>query len=197
PQFHDLTFRFEQFRTAISNAQPQRLQRASKLISIIDQYSSVPADFERIQNGGIIRKRVTHHDTKISNVLFDENGKGLCVIDLDTVMPGYFISDAGDMMRTYLSPANEEEKDYSRIDVREDVFGAIVKGYLSSMGDELTSEEQKLIIYAGSFMIYMQALRFLTAHLNRDVYYGARSPDHNFVRAGNPLALLQCLEAKT
>jgi len=197
PDFHNLTLRYEQFRQALTTGDEQRIRQSQEMIDQLQRFSGLVETFENIRRNPQVRQRVTHHDTKISNVLFDENGKGLCVIDLDTVMPGYFISDAGDMMRTYLSPANEEEKDFSRIDVREDVFGAIVNGYLSSMGDELTSEEQKLIIYAGSFMIYMQALRFLTDHLNRDVYYGARYPDHNFVRAGNQLALLQCLEAKT
>ena len=118
------------------------------------------------------------------------------MIDLDTVMPGYFISDVGDMMRTYLSPANEEEKDFSKIEVREDFFKAIANGYLSSMGDELTADEQAMILYSGSFLIYMQAIRFLTDHLNRDIYYGARYEDHNFVRAGNQLVLLKRLNEK-
>src|SRR5690606_31491792 len=108
-----------------------------------------------------------------------------------------FISDVGDMMRTYLSPANEEEKDFSAIDVREDFFRAIVNGYLSSMGDELTADEQALILYSGSFLIYMQAIRFLTDYFNRDVYYGARYEDHNFVRAGNQLVLLKRLDEKS
>jgi hypothetical protein len=112
-------------------------------------------------------------------------------------MPGYFISDVGDMMRTYLSPANEEEKDFDKIEVREDFFKAIVNGYLSSMGDELTGEEQGLFLYSGLFLIYMQAIRFLADYFNRDVYYGARYEDQNFVRAGNQLILLKRLDEKT
>ena len=80
--------------------------------------------FEKIKKNGRVRTRVTHNDTKISNVLFDDQDKGMCVIDLDTVMPGFFISDVGDMMRTYLSPANEEEKDFDKIEVRDDFFMA-------------------------------------------------------------------------
>src|SRR5690606_13410418 len=104
--------------------------------------------------------RVIHHDTKISNVLFDEYGKGLCVIDLDTVMPGYYISDVGDMMRTYLSPANEEEKDLSKVLIRKDIFRAIYEGYMDKMGKELNKNEKFFFIYSGEFLIYMQALRF-------------------------------------
>jgi thiamine kinase-like enzyme len=140
--------------------------------------------------------RVTHHDTKISNVLFSEDDKGICVIDLDTVMPGYFISDVGDMFRTYLSPANEEEKDFSKIEIREDYFKAIWDGYMSEMGHELSKEEKAHFIYAGKFMIYMQAIRFLTDHINNDAYYGAAYPDHNFIRAGNQAALLERLMEK-
>lgn len=197
PDFHNLTLRYEQFQQALKQGDPDRIKQSEDMIRELGRFSNLVETFEKIRQTPKIRQRVTHHDTKISNVLFGEDGKGLCVIDLDTVMPGYFISDVGDMMRTYLSPANEEEKDFSLISVREDVFGAIVNGYISSMGDELIAEEQALVIYSGSFMIYMQALRFLTDHLNRDVYYGARYPDHNFVRAGNQLVLLKCLESAT
>jgi thiamine kinase-like enzyme len=139
---------------------------------------------------------VTHHDTKISNVLFDDQDNGLCVIDLDTVMPGYFISDVGDMMRTYLSPVNEEEKDLSKIIIRNEYFKAITDGYLSEMSAELTEKEKEHFVYAGKFMIYMQALRFITDHLNNDHYYGAAYEGHNFVRANNQAVLLQKLSEK-
>jgi hypothetical protein len=101
------------------------------------------------------------------------------------------------MMRTYLSPANEEDNDFGKIAVREDYFKAIVRGYLSSMGDELTEEEQKLIMYSGSFLIFMQAIRFLADYFNDDVYYGSRYEGQNFVRAGNQLVLLKRLDEKT
>ncbi|MEO7120146.1 MAG: phosphotransferase, partial [Ginsengibacter sp.] len=133
---------------------------------------------------------------KISNVLFDENNKGLCVIDLDTLMPGYFISDVGDMLRTYLSPVSEEEKYFAKIEVRDDYFINIAKGYLEEMHDELTATEKNHFVYSGKFMIYMQALRFLTDYLNDDVYYGAKYPEQNFVRTGNQLTLLQKLTEK-
>jgi Ser/Thr protein kinase RdoA (MazF antagonist) len=86
------------------------------------------------------KRRVTHHDTKISNVLFDNQDKGLCVIDLDTVMPGYFISDVGDMLRTYLCPVSEEEKDFSKIIVRDEFYKAIINGYKEEMKHELTEK---------------------------------------------------------
>ena len=106
-------------------------------------------------------------------------------------MPGYFISDFGDMMRTYLSPVSEEEKDLSKIEIREDYFKAITEGFLSEIGNELSAVEKKYLVYAGKFMIYMQALRFLTDHLNNDIYYGAKYEDHNFRRANNQVTLLK------
>jgi hypothetical protein len=106
-------------------------------------------------------------------------------------MPGYFISDVGDMMRTYLSPAGEEEKDLSKIQARREFYDAIVNGYNSEMADKLTETEKQYFLYAGKFMIFMQAIRFLTDHLNNDIYYGAKYEGQNFVRAGNQAKLLQ------
>jgi hypothetical protein len=89
-----------------------------------------------------------------------------------------------------LSPASEEEQEFSKIEIRHDFFKAIVQGYLSFMGDELSEEEQGLVLYSGKFLIYMQALRFLADYCRNDVYYGARYEQHNFDRAGNQLTLL-------
>jgi Ser/Thr protein kinase RdoA (MazF antagonist) len=196
PFFHDLTLRYQQFLTAVENGNEQRISESNVLIKKLTGHADIVSDFGRIKSGTAFKLRVTHHDTKISNVLFDAEGKGLCVIDLDTVMPGYFISDVGDMLRTYLSPVSEEEKDFSKIEVRDEFYKAIVKGYFTEMKDELTETEKKHFFYAAKFMIYMQAIRFLTDHLNNDEYYGAKYPGHNLVRAGNQAVLLQQLLVK-
>ncbi|MXV16312.1 phosphotransferase enzyme family protein [Hufsiella ginkgonis] len=190
PDFHNLSLRITQFEEAVANAPAGRKAETAETIDLARRYRGIADRYDSIVAGGAIPRRVIHHDTKISNVLFDRNGHGLCVIDLDTVMPGYFISDVGDMMRTYLSPANEEEQDLDKIEVRTDFLRAIADGYLSEMGGALTEAEQKLFFYSGEFMIYMQALRFLTDHLNGDTYYGARYPGHNFMRAKNQFVLL-------
>ena len=197
PDFHNLTLRYNQFETSLAKGDKERIKQSAPHIADIKKYAGIVEEYEKIRKNPSVKKRVTHHDTKISNVLFDNHGKGLCVIDLDTVMAGYFISDVGDMMRTYLSPANEEVKDFDKIEVRDDFFRAIVNGYLSSMGDELTRDEQGLIFYSGTFLIYMQAIRFLADYFNRDVYYGARYEEQNFVRAGNQLILLKRLHEKS
>jgi hypothetical protein len=103
----------------------------------------------------------------------------------------------GDMMRTYLSPVSEEEKEVQLITIRDDFFAAIACGYMEEMKTELTGTEKQHFVYAGQFMIYMQALRFLTDHLNNDIYYGARYEGHNFIRARNQAVLLQRYNAKS
>jgi Ser/Thr protein kinase RdoA (MazF antagonist) len=196
PDFHNILLRYKQFEDALQNGNPVRIRQSGELIRDLKRYHHILETFDKIGVSSNVRKRVMHHDTKISNVLFDQNDKGMAVIDLDTVMPGYFISDVGDMMRTYLSPANEEEKDFSKIEIRDDYFRAIVKGYLECMRSDLTKDEQALILYSGSFLVYMQALRFLTDYCNNDVYYGSTYEGQNFVRAGNQICLLRHLEEK-
>jgi Ser/Thr protein kinase RdoA (MazF antagonist) len=191
PQFHDLSLRYRQFTEALATGNNMRIQDATALINYLQQQQHLVETYELIKKDPRFRLRVIHHDTKISNVLFDPQKKGLCVIDLDTVMPGYFISDVGDMMRTYLSPVSEEEKDFNKIQVREAFFTAIARGYIGELNNELTPVEKQHFVYAGQFMIYMQALRFLTDHLNDDVYYGARYEGHNLIRAQNQAILLQ------
>ncbi|MFY7839500.1 MAG: phosphotransferase enzyme family protein [Lacibacter sp.] len=195
PAFHDLSLRYQQFLKALKHGNANRIAEAKEQIEQVRNLVSIVEQYEAIRSNPGCKLRVTHHDTKISNVLFNEQGKGLCVIDLDTVMPGYFISDVGDMMRTYLSPVSEEESDYSKIVIRTDIFESIVHGYFEQMKTDLSADELNLFVYAGKFMIYMQAIRFLTDYINDDVYYGARYPMHNLVRAGNQLVLLQQLLA--
>lgn len=194
PAFHDLTLRYQQFLAAIEEGNKQRVEEAKADIDSLLGYSTIVDKYQELKENPEVQLRVTHHDTKISNVLFDSNGKGLCVIDLDTIMPGYFFSDVGDMMRTYLCPASEEEKDLSKICVRQEYYDAIVEGYLSEMEGDLSEREKQLFYFSGQFMIYMQALRFMTDHLNNDVYYGARYPGHNYLRSKNQLVLLEQFE---
>jgi Ser/Thr protein kinase RdoA (MazF antagonist) len=196
PCFHDLTLRYEQFLQALEKGNKQRIEESKDLIRSLVSHTDIVTKYGYIKTSSEFKLRVTHHDTKISNVLFDAEGKGLCVIDLDTVMPGYFISDVGDMMRTYLSPVSEEEKEFSKIEVRDEFYKAIVQGYYNEMKDELTVTEKKYFFYSGTFMIYMQALRFATDYLNDDVYYGAKYPRHNLIRAKNQTVLLERLLGK-
>lgn len=191
--FHDLALRYEQFDRAVVSGESSRVRASAGLISFLQGQRGLVDVYVGLKADPGFRLRVTHHDTKISNVLFDDRDRGLCVIDLDTVMPGYFISDVGDMIRTYVSPASEEEVDLSAVVVRREFYEAIYEGYMREMADVLNGAERERFGYSGLFMVYMQALRFLTDHLNGDVYYGARYPGHNYNRAANQVALLMRL----
>ncbi len=188
--FHNLTLRFSQFNKAHESAPSSLKNNAAVAIEAALNYTNIVDVYEKIVKEKNIPLRVIHHDTKISNVLFNGNDEGLCVIDLDTVMPGYFISDLGDMMRTYLSPVSEEEKDLSKVVIRGDFFKAIVRGYFHEMGDVITPREKELVVYAGEFIIYMQAIRFLTDYLNGNIYYQISYEEQNLVRASNQFKLL-------
>lgn len=196
PNFHNLTYRYSQFETAIQLGNPLRIQEAKKDINFLHSHADIVSTYKKIISDKSFKLRATHHDTKISNVLFDKEDKGICVIDLDTVMPGYFISDVGDMLRTYLSPVSEEEKNFDKIEIREDYFKAILNGYLEQMKTELTAEEIHHFVYSGIFLTYMQAIRFLTDYLNNDSYYGAFYEAHNYIRAKNQITLLKKLLEK-
>lgn len=196
PNFHNLPLRYQQFELALINGNQKKIKEGHEYIKFLKKNFEIVSISEKITRHPSFKKRVTHHDTKVSNILFNEKNRPLCVIDLDTVMPGYFISDVGDMFRTYLSPVSEEEKDFEKIQIRNDYFKAISEGYLSEMNTELTNLEKEHFLYAGKFMIYMQSLRFITDFLTGDGYYGAKYEGHNLVRAGNQITLLQRLMAK-
>jgi Ser/Thr protein kinase RdoA (MazF antagonist) len=189
--FHNLSLRIKQFDEAVKCASEDLIMLATSEIYEVKSHMDIAFKYNQIVTEAIIPLRVIHHDTKISNVLFDKDDKALCVIDLDTVMPGYFISDVGDMMRTYLSEANEEQQDFDQIAVRKDVYDEIYRGYMEEMGSEMSATEKGLFAFSGRFIIYMQAVRFLTDFLNGDLYYPIKYPLQNLKRAGNQLALLK------
>src|SRR5690606_38884941 len=142
PDFHNLSLRYGQLLTALKSGNAQRISASKAAIRFIQQQEDIVRQFETLQKDPSFRSRITHHDTKISNILFDPGERSVCVIDTDTMMPGYFISDLGDMMRTYLPPVSEEEKDFDNIIIREDIYQAIVQGYCSSMNAQLTDTEK-------------------------------------------------------
>ncbi len=197
PGFHDLSRRYRYFLDALEKGDKARIRKSAQLIDYLKAQHHLVKEYNNILSNPGFKLRVTHHDTKISNVLFDKQGKGICVIDLDTVMPGYFISDVGDMLRTYLSPVSEEEKDFSLVRIRQAYFRAIVQGYMGEMYDELTPVEIDAFVYAGSFLMYMQAVRFITDYLMSDVYYGSKYEGHNYIRAVNQATLLQQYTAQS
>ena len=192
PDFHNLTLRFRQFNDSLQYGNKKRIEQTTESIRFLKDQEAIAKEFELIKTNPDFTLRVVHHDAKINNVLFDQrNNLGLCVIDLDTVMPGYYISDIGDMIRTYLCPVSEEEQDFQKIQIREEYFREIAKGYFSEMQERLSKSEKLHFVYAGKFAIYMQALRFLTDYINSDIYYSIKYSEHNLVRAKNQIVLLK------
>jgi Ser/Thr protein kinase RdoA (MazF antagonist) len=196
PDFHNLEMRFSQFTEAITKNRKGRKPGAQAEIDFLLNQEQIVKTYKTILTSPEFKQRVTHHDTKISNVLFNNSNHGICVIDLDTTMPGLFISDVGDMFRTYLSDSTEEDKDYDKVEVRPMFFEAVIDGYLSQVGALLTKTELDQFLYSGYFIIYMQALRFLADYLNGDIYYTTHYEDQNLVRARNQIRLFQSFKSR-
>ncbi len=195
-RFHDLGWRYEQFESALSTATSDRLKQAEHAIKISKEFSFLADEYKALTSTGKLKLRLTHNDTKINNILFDsQTRKAVCVIDLDTLMPGYFIYDLGDMIRTFVSPVSEEENDLSRIEVRREVYESLLRGYMIEMNDVLTEDEKSAVSFSGLMMTYIMALRFLTDFLNGDVYYITSYAGQNLNRSRNQLRLLELLRA--
>lgn len=191
PGFHDLAWRYEQFTFALHQSSEELMASAQEEIDFAENHRFILSYYESYQDHKDFPDRAMHHDTKISNVLLDETSfEGVCVIDLDTLMPGKFISDLGDMMRTYLCAFSENETDLSNIKIRLPYFKATIQGYLVEMASILTELEKELILFSGKYIIYMQGLRFLTDYLSGSHYYPIAYPTQNLDRAKNQFKLL-------
>jgi Ser/Thr protein kinase RdoA (MazF antagonist) len=195
PGFHNLSLRFKQFSDSLHTNSYERLQKAVPQIRELKARERYANFFDVMTESAEFPERIMHHDAKISNILFDEDsGKVVCPVDFDTVMPGYFFSDLGDMIRTMICTGDENSTSFNEINVRKDYYEAIINGYLESMNKLLTDAEKKYIHCSGPMIIYMQALRFMADYLNGDTYYRIAYPEQNFDRANNQLTLLQKLE---
>lgn len=194
PQFHDMSFRFEQFREALSMASPERIEASSLLIKRVKSLKEEMHILQNLKEKGKIKLRVTHNDTKISNALFDLKGKGLCVIDTDTIMPGIIHYDFGDAIRTICNTAAEDEKDLNKVSFQKNYYEAYSRGFLEKIGDSITDLEKELLPLGAKTMMFIMGLRFLTDYLNADVYYKINYSDHNLVRASNQFKLIESFE---
>ncbi len=190
-RFHDLAWRYEQFDDALSKARPEVIAQCKKEIELTKSFHYLVAEYNQLISSGTLVLRVMHNDTKVNNILFDSiTQKAACAIDLDTLMPGYFIYDLGDMVRTFVSPVSEEEKDISKVLFRKNIYEALLRGYLSEMNDLLSIEEKKSIPFSGMMMTYIMALRMLADFLRGNTYYHVSYPEQNLVRSRNQLHLL-------
>lgn len=195
PQFHHTRSRFEKLKAAAgadSHGRLREVQAEWKFIQKREQAVDVLLD---LQAGGSIPERITHNDTKLNNVMIDNATEtGICVIDLDTVMPGLALYDFGDMVRTATSPAAEDEKDVSQVRMQMPMFEALVRGYLSSARDFLNEAEIAHLAFAGKLITLETGIRFLTDYLEGDTYFKIKRPEHNLDRCRTQLALVRSIE---
>jgi Ser/Thr protein kinase RdoA (MazF antagonist) len=192
--FHDLDLRLNQFEEACRNGVENRITETRNEIEMLRARKDEMRTILKLGKTGRIPVRIVHHDTKINNVLFDENGKGLCVIDLDTVMPGYVHDDFGDSIRTFTNTGEEDDADLSQISMNIGYFEAFAHGFLELTNSMLSGIEKEHLALSARVMTYMQVLRFLADYLNGDTYYRIHHPLHNLQRARAQIKLLLSME---
>lgn len=195
PNFHNMEFRLQQLREAIEADAAGRLESVKDITDNLLRRADDMCRAEQLHRQGLLPKRICHCDTKVNNMMFDRQGRVLCVIDLDTVMPSYIFSDYGDFLRTGANTAAEDEPDLSLVSFNMDIFRAFTEGYLSTAGKFLTDIEIENLPYAAMLFPYMQAVRFFADYLNGDTYYKIAYPEHNLVRTRNQIHLLESVES--
>lgn len=197
PNFHNTVSRLAALERAASEDKCGRLAGVAAEIDFIRARASDCSTLLDLQAAGEIVERTTHNDTKLNNVLIDDlTGTGCCVIDLDTVMPGLPHYDFGDMVRTGTSPALEDERDLSKVTMRFPMFEGLLRGYLAGAGDFLSPLEKSLLPFSGKLITLETAIRFLTDHLEGDVYFRIHRPGHNLDRCRTQIALVASIEAQ-
>jgi hypothetical protein len=191
PDFHHTPKRFAALEAAIQADGSNRAHGVRAEIEFALARKSIAG---RLLNAGL-PERVTHNDTKLNNVLIDEaSGEGLCVVDLDTVMPGLALYDFGDMVRTSTSPAAEDEPDLRKVQMLFPLFEALVRGYLETAGGFLTRGEKAQLAFSGQLITFEIGIRFLTDYLNGDTYFKIHHPGHNLDRCRTQFTLVERIE---
>lgn len=194
PLFHNIDMRLEAFNKVIKNDPVNRAGEVKNEIDFIRQRAGEMRIILLLGESGKIPLRVTHNDTKFNNILFDKEGKGICIVDLDTVMPGYSLYDFGDAIRTGANAAAEDEKNLERVGIDLGLFGAYTRGYLEMTQNLLNSTEKEYLAFSAKFMTYIIGLRFLTDFIDGDHYFRIRFPEHNLRRARVQFRLLESME---
>lgn len=195
PDFLNMETRLESFHEAIANDSAGRVAEVSGELEFLLNRAGAMTEIVQLGKGGFLPLRITHNDTKFNNILLDKNNDIQCVIDLDTVMPGYVAYDFGDAIRSIINTAVEDEKNLDLIKLNIPLFAEFTKGYLSETISFLTEQELKSLVKGVLLLPYMQAVRFLTDYLNGDVYYKIQFPEHNLQRTYAQMQLFKMLEA--
>lgn len=182
PDFHNMEFRMKQLREAVTANASGRLAEVQDIVDAIEADAEEMCCAEQLYREGKLPKRICHCDTKVSNMLFDDKGEVLCVIDLDTTMPSFVFSDFGDFLRSAANTGKEDEQDLNNVRFNMDIFRPFAKGYIQSARSFLTPKEIELLPYAATLFPYMQAVRFLADYINGDTYYRTTYEGQNLVR---------------
>ena len=196
PGFHNIRFRYEQWEKSLATDPVGRAASVKHLIDEIEQRRGEMLDFYGLIENGKIPLRVTHNDTKISNILFDKIGNPLCMIDLDTVLKAPCLYDFGDSIRSYANTAAEDEQDLSKVELSTSMYEAFYRGYISNADKFITEIERKYLPFSARYITYEQVLRFLMDYIDGDTYYRIKYPQHNLVRTLAQLKLLRSIENK-
>ena len=197
PNFHNTVSRYNDFMTALENDVAGRACECAYEIEEIKKHAHLASVVVDALANGEIPLRVTHNDTKLNNVMIDDNtNKGICVIDLDTVMPGSLLYDFGDSIRFAACNSAEDEEDLSKVYHRLDLFEEYVSGFLKGVGENITAKEIELLPFSAFLLTYELVLRFLGDYLNGDVYFQTRRDKHNLIRARAQLKLALDTESK-
>jgi len=197
PNFHNTPSRYADFEKALAADKAGRADLCRPEIEFAKKVAWMAPVLVDLQAKGELPERITHNDTKLNNVLLDDRtGEGICVIDLDTIMPGLSLYDFGDMVRTSVSPAAEDETDLSKVQARTGVFRALVKGFLEGAQGCLTKKEMEMLPFSGILITYEIGLRFLADFLDGDVYFRTARPNHNLDRCRTQFTLVQRLMEK-
>ena len=196
PDFHNIEFRLQQLRDAMTEDRVGRVAEVQYYLDEIFKRENKMTLGERLFREGKLPKRVCHCDTKVNNMLFDKEGKVLCIIDLDTVMPSFVFSDYGDFLRTAANTGAEDDPNLDNIDFNMEIFKAFTRGYLEGTKDFLLPIEKENLPYAAMLFPYMQTARFLADYINGDTYYKIKYSEHNLVRTKAQWRLFERAEAK-
>jgi len=197
PNFHNTVSRLAALERAAKEDKCGRRAEIMPELDFIRERAPECSELLDLQASGEITERTTHNDTKLNNVLIDDlTGSGCCVIDLDTVMPGLPHYDFGDMVRTGTSPASEDERDLAKVTMRFQMYESLLCGYLTGAGKFLSPLEKSLLPFAGKLITLETAIRFLTDHLEGDVYFRIHRPDHNLDRCRTQIALVKSIETQ-
>lgn len=195
--FHDTKARFRRFEEVVKEDKCQRAAGVKKEIDFVLSRFETAEVLGKLQAEGKLPLRVTHNDTKLNNIMIDnKTGKAICVIDLDTVMPGLAINDFGDSIRFGASTGEEDEKELSRIACDLSLFETYTKGFIKGCEGRLTLEEMKLLPMGAKVMTFECGMRFLTDYLEGDVYFKIHRKEHNLDRARTQFKLVEDMEAK-